>query len=134
VQILPNGAATIPQNDIGFAVTSNGQGGYRVVWTDTLASTACFQGILRTFSAFDTSQTAVIGAPQVNMPAANEIRFASVARNNIDGIDVVTTQAPPAGQADLYLEGLVNGTYNVNVYAGGQGAPTGANPVAFVSP
>src|SRR5207302_2014483 len=31
-RVLANGSASIPGGDIGYLVTANGQGGYRVVW------------------------------------------------------------------------------------------------------
>src|SRR5437868_9272264 len=45
-RVLANSSASIPGCDLGFLVTANGQGGYRVVWTDTLNSAARFSGTI----------------------------------------------------------------------------------------
>src|SRR5437764_14251494 len=39
-------ASELPAGDIGFVVTANGQGGYRLSWSDTPGSTAEFAGTI----------------------------------------------------------------------------------------
>src|SRR5260370_24899385 len=43
-RVLAGGGAEIPAGDLRYVVTANGQGGYRIAWTDTLGSAAHFQG------------------------------------------------------------------------------------------
>src|SRR4051794_6908069 len=45
-------AAELPAGDLGFVITANGQGGYRVTWSDTYGSAAGFFGTLTTHGHF----------------------------------------------------------------------------------
>jgi len=133
-RILSNGTASLPGGDLGYLVTANGQGGYRIVWTDTLGSAARFSGTVTVDGAFDTRQThGYSGAENLTYLAANQIAFDSIPGANLDGIDLVSTTDP------IYLDGQIDGSHvGVNIYF--TGAQTGAlvdsayDPVALTSP
>jgi hypothetical protein len=132
---IAQGASTaIPGGDIGYAVTANGGGGYRVVFTDTVGSPASFTGTITCDGTFDVNQTQAFGpntAAQVT--AANRIDFSGVPGANVDGIDTVSSTDP------IYLTAQIDGsTVGVAIYF--TGATTGTvqlsalDPVAFTSP
>jgi hypothetical protein len=131
--VLAGGSAELPSGDIGYLVTANGQGGYRVVWSDTLNSPAHFSGTVSTDGTFDPAQThGFSGAESLTYTGANQIAFSSVPGQNLDGIDLVSSTDP------IYLDARIDGSEVVNIYF--TGATTRAlvnsvyNPVAFTSP
>src|SRR2546425_12036057 len=50
-------STSIPDGDIGYLVTSNGQGGYRLAWIDTAGSPAQFDGTISSDGTFDPNGT-----------------------------------------------------------------------------
>jgi hypothetical protein len=131
--IVPNGSSAIPVGDIGYLITANGQGAYRLVWIDTLNSPACFSGILSTTGTFDASQTRKYsGQETISASAANEIRFASVPGSTLQGIDVTPSTDP------LYVDAYIDGNpVAVNIYYSripGTAESANADPAAFTSP
>lgn len=133
-RVLANGSASIPGGDIGYLVTANGQGGYRVAWTDTLNSPARFSGTITVDGTFDTRQTnGLSGAESLTYTAANQLAFDSVPGSNLDGIDLVSSTDP------IYLDALIDGSHvGVNIYFTGahtaQLVNSAYDPVAFTSP
>jgi hypothetical protein len=133
-RVLANGSASIPGGDIGFLVTANGQGGYRVAWTDTLNSPAHFTGTITVDGEFDTRQTnGLSGAESLTYAAPNQLAFDSVPGSNLDGVDLVSSTDP------IYLDAMIDDSHvGVNIYF--TGAQTGLlvnsayDPVAFTSP
>lgn len=126
-------ATAIPAGGIGFAVTANGSGGYRVIWTDTLNSAATFSGTLTTDGNFDVGQTQLIGSPGLTQTGANQYAFSSVPGAQVDGFDVVSSTDP------VYLEAKIGGsTAGVAIYFTGATSnlvqTSAQNPVAFTSP
>src|SRR4051812_16621064 len=47
-RVESNASAELPAGDLGFVITANGQGGYRVTWSDTYGSAAAFTGYITT--------------------------------------------------------------------------------------
>ncbi len=133
-RVLAGGSASIPGGDIGYLVTANGQGGYRVVWTDTLNSPARFSGTITVDGSFDQRQTrGFSGAESISFLAANQLAFDSIPGSNVDGVDLVSTTDP------IYLDGQIDGSHvGVNIYFTGASTATLVNsaydPVAFTSP
>jgi hypothetical protein len=133
-RVLANSSASIPGGDLGYLVTANGQGGYRVVWTDTLNSSARFSGTITVDGTFDSRQTqGFSGAENLTYLASNQISFDSVPGANVDGIDLVSSSDP------IYLDGQIDGSHvGVNIYFTGAHTASLVNsaydPVAFTSP
>ncbi|HZS40633.1 MAG TPA: hypothetical protein VFF06_27560 [Polyangia bacterium] len=131
--LLANVGTEIPAGDIGYLVTANGQGGYRVAFVDTEGSAARFSGSITTDVAFDPTQTFKInGAESVVATSTNRIDFAGVPGATVEGVDCVAQTDP------IYIDVQLEGSRGVNIYF--TGAHSGIietsfyNPVAFTSP
>jgi hypothetical protein len=115
-------------------VTANGQGGYRVTWTDTLGSAARFSGTITVDGTIDGSQTrGFSGAESITFVAPNQVAFESVPGANLDGIDLVSSTDP------IYLDAQIDGSRSgVNIYFTGATTDrlliSGYDPVALTSP
>ena len=131
-RVAANASVTMPDGDLGFLVTANGAGGYRVAWTDTQGTPALFSGTLTTDGSFDYSQLGVVGAPSVEETASNRIDFSSRPGAAIDGIDLVSSSDP------IYLTAYVDGRMDgFSIYFDDPAAgPSVSNydPVSFSSP
>src|SRR4051794_31389045 len=128
-------AAELPAGDLGFVITANGQGGYRVTWSDTYGSAAAFTGYITTDGYFDPYQVrGYSGAENIELSAdQGMITFGSTPGSYVDGVDLVSSTDP------IYLDLRVDGERTgFGVYF--TGAESGAqlssdyNPVAFTSP
>jgi hypothetical protein len=128
-------AAALPDGDLGYVVTANGQGGYRVTWTDTWGSAARFSGTITTDGYFDPSQLQHFSGGE-HLYLSDDLRtvyFDSVPGTVLDGVDVVSSTDP------IYLDAAVDGSRSgFGLYF--TGADTGQvlaaqyNPLAFTSP
>lgn len=134
-RVRANASASIPGGDIGYIVTANGQGGYRLTWTDTVASTAIFSGSVTVLGGiFDRTQTTTFsGQEAVDFTGDNQVVFQSIPTNAVHGIDMVTTADPIVVDAKIgdlnsgvriYFTGAQTGLLSTSAY----------NPVAFSSP
>ena len=128
-------AAELPAGDLGFVITANGQGGYRITWSDTYGSAAAFTGYITTDGYFDPTQLrGYSGAEDIQMSAdQGMITFGSTPGSYVDGVDLVSSTDP------IYLDLRVdNARTGFGIYF--TGAESGAqlasdyNPVAFTSP
>jgi hypothetical protein len=133
--VSANAASELPAGDIGFVITANGQGGYRLTWSDTLASTAEFAGSITCDSTFDASQLkGYSGYETITLSSDNRvITFDSVPGNSLDGVDLVSGSDP------IYVDLTVNGVHSgFSVYFTGadssQLLTSSYDPVAFTSP
>jgi len=128
-RVVAGGSAAIPAGDVGFTVTANGTGGYRVAWSDQSGGGNCMTGIIRGQGGFDTNQTNKLSGSETVTADANEVRFASTPGTRVDGVDMVTLGDP------LYLDAYLNGSLsNVRIYY--QDATAGlttasSNPASF---
>jgi hypothetical protein len=135
-RVLAGAATSIPGGEIGYLVTANGQGGYRVTWTDTINSPAQFSGTITVDGTIDknAAQThGFSGQETLVFSGDNQITFTSIPGNDVDGVDLVSSTDP------IYLDAKINGSHvGVNIFF--TGATTRAvnesaqNPVAFTSP
>ena len=134
-RVAANAASELPGGDLGFVVTANGAGGYRVTWSDTLGSAASFTGAITTDGAFDPSQVrGYSGAEDIQVAAdGGSLTFSSTPGSAIDGVDLVSSTDP------IYLDLRVDGSRSgFGIYF--TGAESGAlltsdyDPVAFTSP
>jgi hypothetical protein len=125
----------MPAGDLGFIITANGQGGYRVSWTDTAGSAAQFTGSISTDGQFDPSRTTqMTGYENLTLsPDLKTISFASTPGAAVDGVDMVPSTDPI--YLDVYVDGVHTG-FDILF----TGAETGSvlssayDPVAFTSP
>jgi len=134
-RVEANASAELPAGDLGFVITANGNGGYRVTWSDTYGSAANFTGSITTDGYFDASQVrGYSGAEDIQLSAdAGTVTFSSVPGSYVDGVDVVSSTDP------IYLDLRVDGARSgFGIYF--TGAESGAqltsdyDPVAFTSP
>ncbi len=133
-RVQAGASAELPAGDLGFVVTANGQGGYRVTWSDTYGSAANFQGVITTDGYFDVNQVrGYSGAENIQIASYyRSISFSSTPGSYVDGVDLVSSTDPI--YLDLYVDGSRSG---FGIYF--TGADTGAtissayNPVAFTA-
>src|SRR5256885_5860502 len=99
-------ASELPDGDLGFVITANGQGGYRVTWSDTYGSAAHFSGSITTDGYFDRSQVAgYSGAEYLTLSDDDRvITFDSTPGSYVDGVDLVSSTDP------IYLDLTVDGS------------------------
>jgi hypothetical protein len=131
--ILGNAATAIPGGDRAYAVTSNGNGTYRLTWSDTAGFSTCFTGRITGLDAFNASQvTGFSGAETIQLISPNQIGFASVPNSAVDGVDFFAQRDP------IYVDVYADGSPSVNIYytdgSTSLVTATGRNPVAFSSP
>ena len=136
--VLANAATSIPGGDIGFLVTANGQGGYRITYTDTLGSAAYFHGSVFTdgeFESYSNFHGLRYLTPSDSGPTGRPSRldFSSQAFSSVDGLDLVSSTDP------IYVDLLINGTTaGVRIFftdaETGLVSVSAINPVSFTSP
>lgn len=133
--VMANASSTLPSGDLGFVITANGNGGYRITWSDTLGSAAHFSGVATTDGSFDPSQVRYYsGYETIGISSdARTVTFESTPGQNVDGVDLVSTTDP------IYLDVAVDRAHaGFSIYF--TGAQTGSlisssyDPVAFTSP
>ena len=131
-RVAAGASAAVPPGDLGFVVTANGAGGYRIAWTDTTGSAVEFEGTATTDVGFDSSQLYPFGGATVTQSATNRVDFRSVPGASIDGVDLVSSSDP------IYLDLQVNGVrsgFGVFFASASAGEVQAAyDPVAFTSP
>lgn len=134
-RVSAGAASELPAGDIGYVMTANGQGGYRLTWSDTLGSAAVFSGSITTDGVFDANQLqGFSGAEDITLSAdQGTITFSSAPGANLDGVDLVSSTDP------IYVDMKVDGSRGgFGIYF--TGAESGAlltsdyDPVAFTSP
>jgi hypothetical protein len=128
-------SAELPAGDIGYVVTANGSGGYRITWSDTYGSAAQFSGTITTDGTFDPNQLQHFSGGE-NITVSSDLRtiyFDSVPGAVLDGVDLVSSTDP------IYLDAAVDGSrQGFSLYF--TGADTGQlltsafDPVAFTAP
>ena len=133
--VAANASSTLPAGDLGFVVTANGQGGYRITWSDTYGSAAHFSGVITTDGQFDPNQVAhYSGAESIALSSdLSTITFESTPGAALDGVDLVSSTDPI--YLDLFVDGARTG-FGV-YFTGGQSGQLLSSayvPVAFTSP
>lgn len=126
-------ASEVPANDVGFVVTANGVGGYRVAWVAFTGSRSTYSGSVTTDGRFDANQIAGLSGRETITVTTDlrEIDFSSVADGYADGVDFVPSTDPiyldvriDGGLAHCYFTGADTGRVLLSAY----------DPVAFTSP
>jgi hypothetical protein len=127
LHIQANASINIPPGQVGFAVTADGLGGYRVAWVDTASANRRYHG-----SVFDDGTFSQISAVGMQYATANggRLDFESAPGAGSEGyVDFVSSVDP------IVVDGLVGASGGTLFYvdAGGltRAVPT---PATFTSP
>jgi len=132
--VLAGAETSIPDGDIGYVVTTNGQGGYRLTFIDTAGSPAVFAGNVTTDRGFDPNSTVKYsGAEDVTFTANDRIDFSGVPGASIEGLDFVAQTDP------VYFDLTVDGSHQgFGIFFTGARSgfvqESAYDPVAFTSP
>ena len=134
-RVRANAASELPANDRGFIITANGNGGYRVAWSDFSGSSSEYTGTISTDGQFDPTQLLPIsGHESLTLAADNRsFTFDSTPGGDLDGVDMVSSTDP------IYLDALVDGSHvGFGIYFTGAESSllqsSDYDPVAFTSP
>ena len=131
--VRANAASEIPASDVGFVVTANGAGGYRIAWAAFAGNASTYSGTVTCDTTFDPNQTSGLSGRETITITSDlrEIDFASVPDVQAEGVDFVPASDPI--YVDLRIDGALAHVYFT-------GAETGHlilsayDPVAFTSP
>jgi hypothetical protein len=125
--ILANASIDIPPGQVGFAITADGQGGYRVAWVDTAGANRRYHGSV--FVAGSFSQLSSVGMQYV-MATGERLDFQSAPGAGTTGyVDFVTSVDP------ITVDGLVGSSDATLFYVDGSGvARSVATPATLTSP
>ena len=134
-RVRANAASELPANDRGFIVTANGNGGYRVTWSDFSGSTSQFSGTISTDGQFDPTQLLPFSGNE-NLTLARDnssFTFESTPGGALDGVDMVSSTDP------IYLDAMVDGSHvGFGIFFTGAESSllqsSDFDPVAFTSP
>jgi hypothetical protein len=126
-------ASEVPSDAVGFVVTANGQGGYRIAWVAFDGQTQTFSGSVTSDGSIDpTSVVPYSGREQIEVHAdGSEIDFSSVPGSSPDGVDFVPSADP------IYVDLRVDGAPAQIYFTGAETSRLYASeldPVAFTSP
>ena len=126
-------ASEVPSGALGFVVTANGLGGYRIAWVAFDGSTQAFSGSVTSDGTIDpTSVVPFSGREQIDLrPGGSELDFSSVPGAAADGVDFVPSTDP------IYVDLRVDGAPAQIYFTGADTSRLYAselNPVAFTSP
>ena len=98
-------ASEIPGDALGFVVTANGFGGYRIAWVAQDGSTSTFSGTASSDGVIDGSTVLPLsGRETIDVQAdGSAIDFSSVVQASPDGVDFVPSADPI--YVDLRIDG-----------------------------
>jgi hypothetical protein len=126
-------ASEVPGDELGYVVTANGLGGYRVAWVALTGSTATFSGTIATDGTIDpTSVVPLSGREDVTLSAdGTSLDFSSVPGAVADGVDLVPSLDP------IYVDLRIDGAPAAIYFTGADTSRlylSDYNPAAFTSP
>ncbi len=126
-------ASEVPGDAIGYVVTANGLGGYRVAWVALAGSTSSFSGSVETDGAIDPRSVAALsGRETISVRAdGSGIDFSSVPDASPDGVDFVPSVDP------IYVDLRIDGAAAPIFFTGADTSrlrQSDYDPVAFTSP
>ncbi|HEX4457390.1 MAG TPA: hypothetical protein VIA18_05445 [Polyangia bacterium] len=134
-RVRADAASELPANDRGFIITANGNGGYRVTWSDFSGSSSAYTGTISTDGQFDPTQLLPFsGREQLTLAADNRsFTFDSTPGGGLDGVDLVSSTDP------IYLDAMVDGSHvGFGIFFTGAESSllqsSDYDPVAFTSP
>jgi hypothetical protein len=126
-------ASEVPGDEVGFVVTANGQGGYRIAWVAVDGSISTFSGSATSDGVIDPASIAPFSnAETVQLSRdGRTLDFSSVPTSAADGVDFVPSADPvyvdlriDGAAAQIYFTGADTSRLYLSQY----------NPVAFTSP
>ena len=126
-------ASEVPGDELGFVVTANGFGGYRIAWVALDGSTSTFSGSVETDGTIDPATVVPLsGREQIVVRGdGSGVDFSSVPQGTADGVDLVPSTDPiyvdlriDGAPANIYFTGADSSRLRVSRY----------NPAAFTSP
>lgn len=126
-------SSAVPDGEIGYVVTANGQGGFRLAWVAFSGSGSSFTGTITSDGSIDPASVAGFsGREQITVAAdGSRVDFASVAGAAPDGVDLVPSVDP------IYVDARIDGA-PANIFFTGADTSrlyrSAYNPVAFTSP
>jgi len=126
-------ASEVPGDTIGFVVTANGFGGYRVAWVAVTGSTSTFSGSIDTDGVIDANSVTPLSGRETIVVRANGsgLDFSSVPDANPDGVDFVPSVDP------IYVDLRIDGAVAPIFFTGAETSrlrQSDYDPVAFTSP
>jgi hypothetical protein len=126
-------ASEVPGDQVGFVVTANGQGGYRIAWVAFDGSTSTFSGTAASDGAIDPQSIAPLsGREDITLDSDGKtLEFSSSATSAPDGVDFVPATDP------IYVDLRIDGAPAAIFFTGADTSrlyQSGYNPVAFTSP
>src|SRR5262252_2910595 len=93
-----------PQPDFGFALTANGQGGYRLFFSNRVSGPTVFSATLTTDGTFDPQQTKPLDGRETLSMTATTVTVGGTPSTAIFGVDVVPSTDP------LYVDATADGS------------------------
>ena len=126
-------ASEVPADELGFVVTANGLGGYRIAWVALAGSTSTFSGSVESDGVIDPATVAPLsGREQIVVRAdGSGIDFSSVPQASADGVDFVPSADP------IYVDLRIDGAPAAVFFTGADTSrlmQSAYDPVAFTSP
>ena len=126
-------ASEVPANEIGFVVTANGLGGYRIAWVAVDGSASVFSGTATSDGTIDATSVAPLsGRENVQLSLDHRaLTFSSVPGSAADGVDFVPSSDP------IYVDLRIDGAPATIFFTGADTSrlrSSAYNPVAFTSP
>lgn len=126
-------ASEVPGDQLGFVVTANGLGGYRVAWVAVDGSTSTFSGTVQTDGTIDPSSVMPLSGRETITVSADgsELDFSSVPQSSPEGVDFVPSVDP------IYVDLQIDGVPAPIFFTGADTSrlrQSAYNPVAFTSP
>jgi hypothetical protein len=131
--VAPDVGTVIPGGAIGYSITTNSGGGFKVAWTDTNGSAAHFHGSLFTNGTFGSNVVGT-GTAYATLVGSNRIDFDSTPGAGLDSVECAPTVEP------LIVDLLVDNGYSgfeiffTDATTGLVSSTGGVNPAAFQIP
>jgi hypothetical protein len=125
-------ASEVPADQLGFVITANGQGGYRIAWVALDGSTSTFSGTASSDGVIDSASiTPLSGREHIALRAdGSALDFSSVPSSAPDGVDFVPSTDP------IYVDLRIDGAPAAIFFTGADSSrvfQSDYNPVAFTS-
>jgi hypothetical protein len=126
-------ASEVPGDEVGFVVTANGEGGYRIAWVAVDGSVSTFSGSVSSDGVIDPASIVPFsGREDISLSGDHRtIDFSSVPSSAADGLDFVPSADP------IYVDLRIDGAAAQIFFTGADTSRlylSQYNPVAFTSP
>jgi hypothetical protein len=126
-------ASEVPGDAVGFVITANGQGGFRLAWVALDGNASVFDATIDTDGTFDAASTVPLSGRETITATLDgqTLTASSVPGSAPDGLDFVPSVDP------VYVDARIDGVPADIYFTGGDTSRlrvTNLNPVAFTSP